>query len=161
MGAGKALAVIGGLLVIVATFLLSLFASGGQFASGINLVMNIMTLFTGAAEIMDWVFVVIFIIFLLSGIFILIGVKSRALAIIGAIVPLVLSIFIILGPLGILADFYSYFDVMLGDQLVAGIIPYDLGLWPSDAALGTVSVGTYILLVGGLLGLISGFMSRD
>jgi hypothetical protein len=160
MGAGKALAVIGGLLVIVATFLLTLYASGGQFASGINLVMNIMTLFS-ATDIWGWVFVVVFIIFLLSGILILIGVKSRALAIIGALVPLVLSIFIILGPLGILADFYSYFDVMLGDQLVAGIIPYDLGLWPSDAALGTVSVGTYILLVGGLLGLISGFMSRD
>jgi hypothetical protein len=160
MGAGKALAVIGGLLVIVATFLLTLYASGGQFASGINLVMNIMTLFS-ATDIWGWVFVVVFIIFLLSGILILIGVKSRALAIIGALVPLVLSIFIILGPLGILSDMYSYFGPMLGDQLVPDIIPFDLQLWPSDVALGTVSLGTYILLVGGLFGLISGFMSRD
>jgi len=157
MGAGKAFAIIGGLLVIVATFILSLYTYGVEYASGINIIMNFAELFAG--EIINIVFGVLLIIFMISGILILIGVKSRALAIIGALMPLVLSIFIILGPLGIL-DLYSYFDPLLGDQLVAGIIPYDMPIWPGSGLI-QVSLGTYILLVGGLIGLISGFMSRD
>jgi len=38
--------------------------------------------------------------------------------------------------------------------LVPGIIPFDL-------ALGPASLGLYVLLAGGALGLIAGFMGRD
>jgi len=173
MGTGKILSIIGGVLVLVSTFLLAWFTVGAQYAYGINLIMNITTMFTQAAAIaVLWgvptfvIYIVagFYILFLISGVLILIGVKIRALAIIGAIMPILLCYAIIAGSLSIPPDFYPYISVFLGDALVDGIIPFNLGIGPSaTTVLGPVivSLGTYVLLAGGILGLIGGIMGRD
>jgi len=175
MDTGKILSINGGVLVLVSTFLLAWFTVGAQYAYGVNLIMNITTMFTPAGALalsLSWgvpIFVSyivggFYILFLISGILILIGVKIRALAIIGAIMPLLLCYAIIAGSLSVPPDFYPYISVFLGDALVDGIIPFNLGIGPSTTtALGPVivSLGTYILLAGGVVGLVGGIMGRS
>jgi len=171
MGAGKGLSILAGILIIVATFVLSWFTvAGPEYAYGIGLAKNIMGMFTDAATLATswgvetfviYIVAVVYILFLVSGILVLIGAKVRALAIIGAIVPILLCYAIIAGALNIPPDFYPYISVFLDSEpLLTGIIPFDLPLAPANAS-ATVSLGTYVLLAGGVLGLIGGIMGRD
>jgi len=91
---------------------------------------------------------------LISGIFQIIGMKSRVLAIIGSIFVLLIGVLTILGALSVID--LNWVSLVLGGPapLVPDIIPFDL-------ALGPASLGLYVLLAGGVLGLIAGFMGRD
>jgi len=169
MGAGKALAIISGILVLVATFITSWFTVAGQNAYGIGLLNNIMGMFTDASTMatawgipafVPYILGGLFILFLISWLFLLIGAKSRALAIIGSLMPLLLGYAIVAGYFGIPPDFMPYVEPFLAsDSLVAGIIPYNLGLMTSNGV--TLNLGAFLLLGGGFLGLISGIMGRD
>ena len=178
--AGKGLAIISGVLVLVSTFFLSWFSIAGEFGSGIGLILNLIdtgspfNMFTNAAGIAaSWdpavpffaIYIVggCYIFFLFSGIFQLIGAKSRIMAIIGSLMPLMLSAAIISGGIQTLMgipeanppNVIFYVGMFLSDQ-IGGFIPYNLTLWP-----GPVSLGAYVMLAGGILGLISGFIRRD
>jgi hypothetical protein len=101
---------------------------------------------------MIYIVAVVLIIFAISGVLQLIGLKSRALAIIGSLLPLFIGTIILLNSFITLPDFLSVFPLFLIDNpLVDGIVPYDL-------ILGPTSLGTYTLLAGGVLGLIGGIM---
>jgi uncharacterized membrane protein YphA (DoxX/SURF4 family) len=168
---GKILTAIGGILVIVATFFLTWITSGSTIYYGLNFVMNLTTMFTDAGtwasnlgfsgmSFVTYIFAIVYILFILSGIFLLIGIKVRALSIVGAIFPLVLGVFMLL--------FYT-FGIALGPvtqsifspfggsfQIVDGIIPYGLTL-----DFLSLDLGALILLVGGIIGLVSGFFERE
>jgi len=178
--AGKILAIISGILGIVGTFILSWFSMAGQFGSGLGLILNLIdpaspfNMFTNAAGIAaSWdpavpffaIYIVggFYIFFLLSWIFQLIGAKSRVMAIIGSLMPIAMAGAIIGGGIQALMGIPEasppnaifYVGMFLSDQL-GGAIPFDLALGP-----GPVSIGTYVLLASGLLGLVSGFMKRN
>ena len=104
-----------------------------------------------------------YILFLASGIIILFGSKSRVAAIIGSLMPILMSVAIIFGSMDMPADIIIYVGVFLDTEgIIPGIIPYTLELGPSGAvSLATVSLGTYVLLVGGVLGFVSAFLERD
>jgi len=159
MGAGKVFCILGGIITLVATFLLS-FASF-EIVPGvyfylyyIGFLQNIGSVFTSG----DMVIIIVGIVFLVcmfSGIFILIGVKSRALAIIGAILAILLGGFFLLAFYQVLPpDVAVYIIFFFNDALVEGIIPLDI-------SLGIASLGTFIFLGGGVLGLIGGIMGPD
>ena len=95
--------------------------------------------------------------FLLSGIFQLIGIKSRVLAIIGSIFVLLVGILVLLGVFDVLNKI-AWVENIFGDPvpIIDGIIPYDLVL-----GSGPASLGLYVLIAGGALGLVAGFMGRD
>ena len=149
--AGKALSAIGGILVIVASFVFALDVSTGNTMTGLNAIINFMNLINP----LDIIALVLAILFILSPILILIGIKSRATSIIGAIIPLVLGLWLVLGVFITLPiDLLSYFEFLDGYYTVMGIIPMSFEL------IG-MQIGALLLLVGGLLALIGGIMGRD
>ena len=166
MAAGKILSLLAGILTIIATFMLSWVSVSvppTYYAYGIGIVKNLPAMFTNADAlgvllgIPGFVFYIIagiLIVFLLSGIFQLIGIKSRALAIIGSIFVLLIGILTFLGVLNIVINI-DWVVYIFGDPvpIIDGIIPFDL-------VLGPASLGLYVLIAGGVLGLISGFMGR-
>ncbi len=149
MGARKISYIIGGLIILLSTYLFTfhLYFPGVHFY-GIGFIMNIPTFFT-SGDILVIIMAIVFVFFLLSGIFILIGLKSRTLAVIGSLLAIVASVYFILvfyiGILGI--DQFAF--MFLNLELIEGIIPFNI-------PIGTVSIGPSLVLVGGLLGLIGG-----
>ena len=161
MGAGKILVLIGALLTLVSTFFLTFGATiiPGVFASGLGFVFNIPLIFSDAAgfallmgvEVMVvYILVIVYIVFLISGILQLVGLASRVVAIIGSILPIVMGVLILLIYLGVL-NMSQYTVLFWWTPIVDGILPFDL-------PLGAVSLGTYTLLAGGVLGLIGGIL---
>ncbi|MFX1418880.1 MAG: hypothetical protein ACFE9N_08175 [Promethearchaeota archaeon] len=191
MGIGKILCIIGGIVTLVSTFFLSLFSSifpfpfmyienGTVYANGLTFYLHILDMFTNAEGISDglalaginieafliYIVAIILIIFSISGVLILIGVKSRAVAIIGSVLPLFIGIIIFLGSFIVLPEFLNGFSLFMVDgALVDGVIPFDFGItlpYDLDPLIpGEVSLGTITLIVGGVLGLVGGILGPD
>ena len=163
MGAGKVFCIIGGILALVATLFFSFYnieISPGVYLTGygIGLFMNFATLFT-SGDILAIVFSILYAIGVVSGIFILIGAKSRALAIIGSIFALLLGVVLLLNvglSISLGADIDTSLSFFMADPIVDGIIPFNLAL-----GLGYMTLGTVLLVGGGVLGLIGGIMGRS
>ncbi len=164
MGAGKVLILIGALLTLVSMFFLTFSATAfpGLYASGLGFAFNIPDILTGAdgfallmgIEVMVvYILTIVYLVFLISGILQLVGLASRVVAIIGSILPIVVGILILLINLGIL-DMGQYTILFWRAQLVDGIVPFDL-------PLGPVSLGTYTLLAGGVLGFVGGIIGTS
>lgn len=156
MGGGKALAIISGIFVLVATFVLTW---GGGYQNGLVVIPSFMSLLSDLS-LMGILRLVVALLVLIAGVLILIGAKVRALAIIGAILPLFIGITLLLNAFGmnlIPAVVYDFIDLSTFEKsyvLVPGIIPltmFNLGF----------SLGFVLLLSGAVLGLISGIMGRD
>lgn len=152
MGAGKVLCILGGIITLLATFLFS-FATNGF---GLGFVLNIPALFS-SGDVLIIIMAIVFIIFLLAGLFIILGVKSRAIAIIGALLAIVVGVYWMLSLAGILPIQVSQFVIMFFHvDLVPNIIPVNVTVGPYSWGLGL-----YLLLGGGVLGLIGGIMGPD
>jgi len=161
MGAGKILVLIGALLTLVSTFFLTFGATlfPGVFASGLGFVFNIPNILSEAAgyatlmgeEVMIvYILTIVYLVFIISGILQLVGLASRVVAIIGSILPIAVGILIILIYSGIL-DMIQYTVLFWRTPIVDGILPFDL-------PVGVVSLGTYTLLAGGILGFVGGIL---
>ena len=152
---GKAISAIGGILILVASYLLVLDTGilGISQASGINAIFNF-TLIFGMDIVNMIISLILAVLFLLAGILVLIGIKSRALSIIGSLLPLILGVMLILEAFIALPFIESVFGFLYGNnEIVAGILPYSL-------PLAGIELGAIILTVGGLLGFIGGCMGR-
>ena len=185
MSAGKIFIILGAILTLVSTYFLSLFnilipapalwlEAGTLQANGITFFTHIIDLFTDANAIattfytesyLVYIFSIILIFWAISGIIQLIGIKSRAAAIIGSIMPLFIGIICLLSMFMVLPDFLGVIQLFIADSsLVSGIIPYDIPL--SDISLifsttGKISLGSFLLIGGGVLGLIGGIMGTS
>ena len=153
MGASKIYFLIGGLVTLLATFLFSFHTYfPGVDIYGIGFLMNIPALFT-SGDILVIIMTIVFIIFLLSGIFILLGVKSRVVAIIGSLFAIGVSgYFIFVFYIGMLDPQFAF--MFLDDAIIEGILPLNI-------PIGSISIGSILLLAGGVLGLIGGIKSSD
>jgi hypothetical protein len=166
MKTGKLLAVIGGLITIFATFAMTWFEVAGVYASGIAIALGISDTFTNAATIAaSWgggvpTFVIYivegcYLLMLISGLLMLFGGASRALAIIGSFMPLAISIASIAGSLSPFPEnVLDYISMLASDSAKWGIFPFHVPLG------GVLSLGSIVLLLGGLMGLISAFFPR-
>lgn len=99
-----------------------------------------------------------FLFFLVSRLILLLGAKSRACAIIGSLMPILIGWGAIAGYFGIPPDFMPYVQPFLGTELIPGIISFSLGLMTDGIV--TLNLGAFVLISGGILGFVSGFMSR-
>jgi hypothetical protein len=176
MKTGKLLCLIGGLISLVATFLFAWFfvdEGGNQYyGHGLGILFSMAYTFENAGSIALGWGVPTFVIYIVGGtiiffifmwILILLGVKNRVLPIIGGLITVALVIAIISGPFSIPPNVLDY--VSLFDTQAWGVFPFNISIGPSGTTIGggvvAVSLGTYLLLGGGLLGIIGGFLPRD
>jgi len=159
VGAGKIFCIIGGIVTLLATFLFS-FASveiipGVTFyLYYIGFLRNLGVIF-GMGDMVVMIVAIVFLVCLISGFLILAGIKSRVVAIIGSILAILLGSLLVLGLYGALpAEVTIYISFFFNDAVVPGIIPLDI-------PLGTASLGIFLFLGGGVLGLIGGIMGPD
>lgn len=172
MAAGKILAILGGLITLVGTYCIAIFSFGGYVGSGIGFLLNLFGigvaspgLFAGADGyatilgldvIIFYLLLVLFIIFLLSGILQFFGAKSRIVGIIFSLFPIVVgTMFILVFFTEILGPISGFFTIVFVGELYGGFFPLmiDIG--------GAVGIGSFVILAGGVLGLIGGFLPRE
>ena len=172
MELGKIFIILGALLSILGTYVFAIYAGGtGYVGSGIGFILNTFggglatpTLFAGASDyatllgIEVWLFyilLIVFLIFLAAGALQLIGMKSRVAGLIFSLFPLgvgLMFIFLVYTDfLGMKSAFFAMF--FIGEQ--SGSI------FPVLLNLGDLALGTYLLVGGGALGLISTFLPRE
>jgi hypothetical protein len=166
MNAAKILILIGAILTLLSTFFFAFFYIGADaYASGIGFVQSIPDIFENPSTyetFMDVPFYVVlilffvFFIFILSGLFQLVGLKSRGLAIFGSILPIAFSIFVILLLYEAIDTDYLRFTIMFWeDALVSDVLPFHIDVGEN------LSLGTYLLLAGGVVGLVGGIMGPE
>ena len=152
MGFGKILTLLGGLITIVATYVLAFYAFPPFYGWGIGAWLNVVSIFT-SGDIMVIIIEVIIVLFLLAGLFQLIGVKSRALGIIGSLLALGGFIYFMLIEFSLISSSAIYALLFVGNAL--GPLPFHIGVG------SFASLGTYVLAGGAVLGLIGSFAGRD
>ena len=158
---GKILAFVAGLLTIIGTFFFTLLQFFTGYVYGAGGMFNIDDIFvygtSGAPDAwVAWVAGPLIILYLLSGFVQLLGIKSKIAAILGSILPLFVAISILLAWFDVTVPYMVYLLFLAAEPLVPGIIPIAF-----EYSFMVVGWGTFIILIGGLLSLISGFMSRE
>ena len=168
MNFGRFLAFLGGIITFAGTWWLSLFLSpviaGGPPVYSIGGISNFSWLIGngGAALGVDnWVvylLLVVYSIFLLSFIPQLAGGKSRISAFIGSVLPLAVGVIIMIYSLTggtMLTQVVSAMGLFAGDPIVVGWFPFHYVVGAQFEA-----IGTYAIIFGSLLALISSFIPR-
>ncbi|MFW9945479.1 MAG: hypothetical protein ACFFDX_01480 [Candidatus Odinarchaeota archaeon] len=161
MKTGGILALIGGIISLFACFLLSFYQFGPYtYGWGTGLLLNAGYWIEAATiygETLIIVAVIVFIIFIFGGVLQIIGIKSRATAIIGALFSILLAVFFILFLSGALAGWY---DIAILAFTFTGPVG-SVGPLPLHVGLGDFGLGVFVLLAGGVLSLVGGILPRD
>ncbi len=165
MKSGQVLALLSGIITLLGTFVFAIYGVAGLFAgSGIGFITNLGDLFTNAEGIalflgldvwIIYLLTILFLIFLASGILQMLGVKSKVLGFIFSLFPLVVGFMIII---------FFYTDIL--GPTTAVFTLYFIGehfgdFFPIIVSLGDVGLGAYLLVGGGVLGIIGTFLPRD
>ena len=161
---GKILALLGGIITLIGTMFFSLFTSGTLYNYGIGGAIGLLDAFSGGG----WegtVASIGYLLYLLAFVLILIGIKSRIFAIIGSLFPLAAMVFVILGAYGVWTTPIFWLGNYIGGggmpALVPNIIPVSFDALLLAGPGSTIDIGTWIVGLGGLLALVSGFISRE
>lgn len=165
MGAGKYLAVIAAILTILGTFVFALFGSPGSLVgSGLGFIESLDSIIENAGDYADlvdlhivlyWFIVGLFFIFLASGFLQFIGIKSRVFIFIISLFPL---------GVGVMITLVFYTDLLGNVSQLFTLFLYGEhygDFFPILIELGDVALGTFILLGGGVLGIISAILPRE
>ncbi|MFW9899634.1 MAG: hypothetical protein ACFFDO_10295 [Candidatus Thorarchaeota archaeon] len=161
MNAKQIFSLLSGIATLVATFFLTLFkfelAENTYYVSGILGIERILHIFLEPISMFYIMLIVVLLLFLFSGVIQIIGAKKRILTIIGSILPLFFGVIIILDSFNILNKSFIGVLYMLGDSepIIVGILPFDYVIFERPE-----SIGTYVLILGGSIGLISGLLKR-
>ena len=104
-----------------------------------------------------------YLLYLLSFVLILIGIKSRAFAFIGALFPLAIMTFVLLGAFNVWVYPVNFIGNSIGGAGAAiSFIPFLFSMHFLLAGPYTnIDLGTWIVGLGGLLALVSAFISRE
>jgi hypothetical protein len=123
---------------------------------GYGIFLNFITIMQ-TGSILRIIVTIVYAIGAISGVFILIGIKSRVSAIIGSIFVLFLAIMLFITPgLYIVLSADLTLQSFITDFSLGGIFPFDLPI-----GLGDLTLGWPLLLAGGVLGLVGGIMGPD
>jgi hypothetical protein len=177
MKTSKILSLLGGLVSLAATFLFAWFVvdeSGTlYYGHGLGVFLSLPETFANAEAIaLSWgsgvpTFVIYIvggtmIFFLFSWILILLGIKNRIVPIIGGLLTLGFALAIILGPFSAPPNILDYVSLFSSEAF--GMFPFNVTIGPTGLTVGgsaSASLGAYLLMGGGLLGIISGFLPRN
>jgi len=170
MSKGKNLMLCAGIITLIATFALSWFTIGIHqifYVYGIGGLKNFLDLFVHTQNYADYYELPLWAIYILAAILIIIlisgalqcySIKKPVVGLIGSIIPLLIGIIILLNAFfGILPELIKYLEIFANSsRLIPGLIPFNYVI-PGR----TESIGTYVLLAGGVLGIIGYKISRD
>jgi hypothetical protein len=162
MSVGRKLSIVAGIISLIATFLFSWYAidAGGIFyASGLGIIKNLPAMFTNAESLgitlgipgfAIYIVAAAFILFLVAGIFQILGIKSRAFVLLGTILVLGIALLMFLGSADIVNS-TDWIVNMIGtnEPLVDGIIPLKI------LGVNTYDIGMYLLYASGIIGIIA------
>lgn len=164
MESGKLFAILGGFLTLLGTYVFAIRGIVGNVGSGIGFIFNIGPLFENAATyssslgidiIFYYLLIVIFIIYLASGLLQILASNSRFGSLIFSLFPLGVGImFIFLQYTTILGDTSLFFSDFFDGEQYGNIFPFLINL-------GGLALGAYIVLAGGVLGFLSIFLPRE
>ena len=154
MRTGKIFCILGGLLVLVATYFLTFSQFHIAYSYGLGLIQNLGFIFE-QGDIVNNLIAIVFVIFLFSGFLLIVGIRSRATAIIGSFLAIGMGIFI----------FYIQYEGILSVPFTKFLffteLPLVEGIYPLHIAIDRVGLGTYVLLSGGVIGLIGGILGTS
>jgi len=154
MQTSKLLALIGAVLSILGSFFFTLYTYVNS-VYGVGGILSLITAFGIATSWVDYLLIIVFLIFLLACVAQIFGIQSSISAIIGGAITVAFCIFIFLGVFGVLSGFTDGIGLLLDHaDWISGVIPVNVfSLNPG--------LGTYIAAVGGILTFISGFLHRE
>ena len=146
--------ILGGLITIVATYVLAFYElfPGSLYGWGIGAWLTVADAFS-TGDIIIIIVEIFVVLFLIAGIFQFLGVKSRAIGLIGSLLALGGFIYFMLIEFSLISSTAIYALLFAGAPL--GPIPIHIGVG------SFASLGAYVLAGGAVLGLIGTFVGRD
>jgi hypothetical protein len=159
MALSKIFIILGALLTILGTYVFAVFGfTATVVGSGFGFAMNLPSIIgadPGADAVVFYIMLVVFIGWLASGLFQLVGLKSRIVGLIFSLFPLAVGLmFVLFIYTDILGWMTFVFMLFTSGELIGGF-------YPILVDLGTLGLGTYFLIGGGALGLIGCLMPQD
>ncbi len=159
MALGKIFIILGALLTILGTYVFAVFGiSATVVGSGLGFAMNLVTIIgidPGSDAVVFYIMLVVFIGWLASGVLQLVGLKSRIVGLIFSLFPLAVGLmFVLFVYTEILGMMTFVFMLFTSGDLIGGF-------YPILVDLGTLGLGTYLLLGGGVLGIVGSSMPRE
>ena len=160
MGVARSLLiVIAAILTLLGTFLFAILPGPPALGSGLGFAMNLPTNFTAtpapSEAIVYYLMLVLFIVWIASGVLQFVGLKSKLVGIIFSLVPLAIGVILILVEyttvLGAMSDLFLS---MTAADPIGGFLPIYYELFG-------MGLGVYLLLAGGVLGVIGSSLSKD
>ena len=160
MGVARSLLiVIAAILTLLGTFLFAILPGPPALGSGLGFAMNLPTNFTTtpapSEAIVYYLMLVLFIVWIASGVLQFVALKSKLVGIIFSLVPLAIGVILILVEyttvLGAMSDLFL--SMTAADQ-IGGFLPIYYELFG-------MGLGVYLLLAGGVLGVIGSSLSKD
>ncbi len=159
MAVGKILLILGALLTILGTYVFAVFlVAPGYVGSGIGFAMNLPDIIgvdPGADALAFYFMLVLFIVWLVSGVLQLVGLKVKIVGLIFSLVPLAIGVMFLLFVYTEILGMMTFVFMLLTTGEHFG------GFYPILVDIGTLGLGTYFLVGGGVLGLIGSIMPRD
>ncbi|MHA1478383.1 MAG: hypothetical protein ACTSPU_09315 [Promethearchaeota archaeon] len=160
MGVARTLLiVIGAVSTLFGTYVFALFPFlFGTLGSGLGFAMNLPMIIgvdPGADAVVFYLLLVLFIVWLASGVLQFVGLKSKVVGIIFSLVPLAIGLmFILLVYTEILGTMSALFFLMTVADPISEFFPMYIEL----AGMG---LGVYLLLAGGVLGVVGSSLPKD
>jgi len=159
LAVGKILLILGALLTILGTYVFAVFATfPGYVGSGLGFAMNLPVIIgvdPGTDAIVFYLMLVLFIGWLVSGLLQFVGLKVRIVGLIFSLIPLAIGLmFLLFVYTEILGMMTFVFMILTSGELIGGV-------YPILVDVGTLGLGTYFLLAGGVLGLVGSIMPRE
>jgi len=153
------LIVIGAVSTLFGTYVFALFPFlFGTLGSGLGFAMNLPMIIgvdPGADAVVFYLLLVLFIVWLASGVLQFVGLKSKVVGIIFSLVPLAIGLmFILLVYTEILGTMSALFFLMTVADPISEFFPMYIEL----AGMG---LGVYLLLAGGVLGVVGSSLPKD
>jgi len=163
MALGKIFIILGALLSILGTYVFAIFLFWpGVVGSGLGFALNIIDIFAldpallGIDAIIFYLMLVIFIIWLASGVLQLVGLKSKIVGIIFSLFPLGVGImFLLVFYTTILGPISGLFTLFTIGEHFGSFFPILV-----DIGAGT-GLGAFFLVGGGTLGLVGSILPRE
>ncbi len=161
MGVARTLIIIiAAVLTLLGTWVFALFPFiFGTLGSGLGFAMNLPVIITATPTadvvVVFYLLLVLFIAWLASGVLQLIGLKSRIVGIIFSLIPLAIGLmFILLVYTEVLGDMSLVFFFMTVADPISEFFPMYI-------ELGGMGLGVYLLLAGGVLGVIGSSLPKE